>query len=90
MSRLIVSTRRWPLFGIGSRIAIALGGIAHRLHVKHEQYATAAQLENLTDRLRQDIGLADSSPTAAELIKRFHLSQRPLPREHEKRFKLWV
>ena len=90
MTTAIASRRRLPLAGIGPFITAVLRIISHRIRAARRRRATAARLENLTERLRQDIGLADSSPSAAELIERFHLSRRPLPREHESRFKLWV
>jgi hypothetical protein len=90
MSTAIASRRRLPLAGIGPFIIAAARAISKRIRAARRRREAAAQLENLPDRLRQDIGLADSSPSAAELIKRFHLARRPLPREHENRFKLWV
>jgi hypothetical protein len=89
MTTVIASPRRLPLFGIGSAIA-AIRGIAHRYRAARQQRAASAQLANLTDRLRQDIGLADSSPIPADLLERFYRSRQTPPREHESRFKLWT
>jgi hypothetical protein len=89
MTTVTVSPRRLPLLRIAAAID-ALRGIARRLRSSRKRRAASAQLANLTDRLRQDIGLDDSSPSAAELIKRFHLSCQPPPREHASRFKLWT
>jgi uncharacterized protein YjiS (DUF1127 family) len=89
MTTATVSPRHLPLFTIGSTIAAAMRTVAEQLRAARRQRSAAAQLEILSDRLRQDIGLTDSSPTAGELIKRFHRAHRPLPREHEQRIKLW-
>ena len=48
------------------------------------------QLDLLSDRLRQDIGLSDSSPSPAELLQRFHRMHAACPREHEFRLKAWT
>lgn len=89
MTTVIVPPRRLPRFTIASLVD-SVRGIGQRFRAARKQRAASARLANLTDRLRQDIGLADSSPSAAELIERFHRSRKPLPRAHESRFKLWV
>jgi len=90
MTTAIASPWRLPPAGLGPLIAAALRAIPRGLQAARRRRAAAALLENLPDRLRQDIGLVDSSPSASELIKRFHLSRQPLSREHENRHKLWL
>ena len=90
MTTATTSPRRLPISAIGPFIAAALRTLSHRLRTARQRRTAGAQLEKLPDRLRQDIGLADSSPSAAELQKRFQFSRQTLPREHESRFKLWL
>jgi len=86
-----IETRRRPgPFDILGPVARGFREIARRLQTARRRKAARGQLANLTDRLRQDIGLADSSPSAQELLERFYRSQWPLPREHESRLKLWT
>jgi uncharacterized protein YjiS (DUF1127 family) len=61
-----------------------------RSRQRHRRYSAANHLDSLSDRLRQDIGLSDSSPTPAELLERFHRMHAAYPREHAIRLRPWI
>lgn len=83
-------SRQLPLDALG-RLVRAIGMQLRQDRVQYRRRRSAAgnHLDSLSDRLRQDIGLSDSSPSPAELLERFNRMHAAYPREHAIRLRPW-
>jgi len=78
-----------PLTEAWLQLTAMITTILARSKTRRRQRVGRELLAQLGDRLRQDIGLDDSSPTPAELLERFYRLRQAPPREHELRFRPW-